>query len=301
MTNTDDIRSTLGDVVGRARSAAASTFVEQAPFVKGFTRLCDDGWRQGWHERNGGNLTYRLTDDEVEAARRGFAPEPGPWVPAAVDAPVLAGSHFLVTGSGSYMRNVAGDPAANIGIIEIDPVGSAYRAVWGFTGAPRPTSELPTHLLNHGARLEAGDERSRVLYHAHPASVIAMTFVVPLNSRAFSRSLWKSMTECAMIFPQGVGALPWMLPGGPEIAAATADLMVRFDAVVWGQHGVFATGEDFDSAFGLLHTIEKAADIYCRARAANGGSDRFLATIPDEGLRRIGQRYGVQVNEEFLD
>ena len=27
--------------------------------VKGFIRMCNDGWLQGWHERNGGNLTYR--------------------------------------------------------------------------------------------------------------------------------------------------------------------------------------------------------------------------------------------------
>ena len=30
--------------------------------VKGFIRMCNDGWLQGWHERNGGNLTYRMTE-----------------------------------------------------------------------------------------------------------------------------------------------------------------------------------------------------------------------------------------------
>lgn len=32
----------------------------EAEFVKGFIRMCDDGWNQGWHERNGGNLSYRV-------------------------------------------------------------------------------------------------------------------------------------------------------------------------------------------------------------------------------------------------
>ena len=27
--------------------------------VKRYIRMCNDGWLQGWHERNGGNLTYR--------------------------------------------------------------------------------------------------------------------------------------------------------------------------------------------------------------------------------------------------
>ena len=37
-------------------------------FVKGFIRMCDDGWQQGWHERNGGNLSYRLSEKDVEEA-----------------------------------------------------------------------------------------------------------------------------------------------------------------------------------------------------------------------------------------
>ena len=31
--------------------------------VKKYIRMADDGWHQGWHERNGGNLTYRLKDE----------------------------------------------------------------------------------------------------------------------------------------------------------------------------------------------------------------------------------------------
>ena len=30
-----------------------------AEFVQGFIRMANDGWEQGWHERNGGNLSYR--------------------------------------------------------------------------------------------------------------------------------------------------------------------------------------------------------------------------------------------------
>ena len=29
--------------------------------VKGFMRMCNDGWLQGWHERNGGNLDRKST------------------------------------------------------------------------------------------------------------------------------------------------------------------------------------------------------------------------------------------------
>ena len=29
--------------------------VLDAEFVQGFIRMANDGWEQGWHERNGGN------------------------------------------------------------------------------------------------------------------------------------------------------------------------------------------------------------------------------------------------------
>mgnify|MGYP000778951896 CR=1 FL=1 len=36
--------------------------------VKGFMRMCNDGWLQGWHERNGGNLTYRMKEEKWHSA-----------------------------------------------------------------------------------------------------------------------------------------------------------------------------------------------------------------------------------------
>ena len=46
--------------------------ITELPVVQGFIRMCQDGWDQGWHERNGGNLTYRLTQTETEACRPYF-------------------------------------------------------------------------------------------------------------------------------------------------------------------------------------------------------------------------------------
>ena len=48
--------------------------------IKGFMRMCNDGWLQGWHERNGGNLTYRMKEEEVAQCRPFFDPQPREWV-----------------------------------------------------------------------------------------------------------------------------------------------------------------------------------------------------------------------------
>ena len=44
-------------------------------FVKNFIRTANDGWEQGWHERNGGNLSYRIRLEEVEAVKEDFEPK----------------------------------------------------------------------------------------------------------------------------------------------------------------------------------------------------------------------------------
>ena len=73
--------------------------------------------------------------------------------------------------------------------------------------------------------------------------------------------------------------------------------MRSFDAVVWAHHGLFCAGPDFDTTFGLMHTIEKAADIYVRA-CATGLPIR--QTITDDNLRAIARDFGVTLREEFL-
>lgn len=140
-----------------------------------------------------------------------------------------------------------------------------------------------------------------MIYHAHTPGIIEMSFVVPLEDRAFTRILWQMMTECVVVFPTGVGVVPWMVPGGPAIAEASSELMKTYDTIVWAHHGLFAAGPDFDTTFGLAHTVEKAAEIYLAARAANGGSDDFLNKISDKGLKDTCRDFGIKINEAFVD
>ena len=43
--------------------------VLDAEFVKGFIQMAEDGWQKGWHERNGGNLSYRIRPEEIESVK----------------------------------------------------------------------------------------------------------------------------------------------------------------------------------------------------------------------------------------
>ena len=264
--------------------------------VEGFMRMCMDGWDQGWHERNGGNLTYRMKEEDIEACRPYFH-TPGEWVKMGVQADNLAGEYFITTGSGKYFRNVEIAPAESLGIVEINDAGDSWRIVWGLENA-KPTSEFPSHFMNHSVRKAATNGANRVIYHCHATNVIALTYVLPLTDRDFSRALWKSATECPVVFPEGVGVCPWMVPGGADIAVATSELMKTYQAAIWAQHGLFTSGPDFDITFGLAHTIEKRAEIYWKVLATG---QPILQTITDDALRSIAKDFGVQLNEAFLD
>jgi len=260
-------------------------------------RACNDGWLQGWHERNGGNLTYRLSEAETAQCRPFFKAEPDEWMPLDVHAANLAGEYFVATGSGKYFRNVILEPQNNLCIVELNDRGDRWRLVWGLENGGRPTSELPSHILNQSIRKEVTGGACRVIYHAHPANLVAMTFILPLTARDFTRALWKSETECPVVFPGGVGVVPWMVPGGAEIALASSEKMREFDAVVWAHHGLFVSGPDLDTAFGLMHTVEKAAEIYMKVVSSG---QPVLQTIPDEGIRDIARAFNVTLREEFL-
>lgn len=269
----------------------------EAGAVEGFIRCCSDGFSMGWHERNGGNLTYRMAGQQVEEVKPYFYETPGEWTKLGITAQNLAGEFFIATGSGKFMRNVALAPEENICIAEINEKGDSYRVVWGLKGGGVPTSEFPSHLLNHSVKKEITGGRHRVIYHAHTPNLIALTFILPLDAKEFSRVLWKSMTECPIVFPDGVGVVDWMVPGGSGIALATSERMKEFDAVVWAHHGIFCSGESFDLTFGLMHTIEKSAEIYMKILASG---KEIRQTISDEELKTVSSVFGVKLRKEFL-
>lgn len=264
-----------------------------------FKRICLDAWTRGWHEANGGNLSYLLDASQVASLSSIFAPG-GTWHQLLRGVPTLGGAFFLMTASGAYLNSVVIDTRHAMGIIELDESGSAWRIVWGFDDGVQPSSELETHLAVYEAGIRAGDGADRVVYHAHaPHAIAASTVLVP-NSRTWTRVLWQCMTECIIVFPQGIGVAPWMVPGSPELAQKTRSLMHAHDVCIWAQHGIIARAATLDQAFGRVDTVEKACGIYLEARAASGGAEpRYL--VNDEQLRAICARYGIAPNEEYLD
>lgn len=263
-----------------------------APFLKEAAKTASNMYRLGWDERNGGNISLLLDADDAygyldaDCVKR--------RLPMGFSAPQLAGRLFLVTGTGKYFKNVEDDPETNLGVIRIAADGCTAELLWGYKDGGRFTSELPAHLKSHISRLSA-DGENRVIMHCHPTHILAMTYVHPLDEKEFTHTLWQMCTECIVVFPEGVGVLPWMLCGTNEIGDATAEKMKDFRLAVWAQHGIYGAGRTLDEAFGLIETVEKAAQVYMlTARLPR------LNTITDEQLALLAESFGVKYRKDFL-
>lgn len=266
----------------------------EAPFVQEMVEVTSNLYRLGWDERNGGNISYLLDEEAVSAyldttniLRN---------IPMAFDGSALKGRYFIVTGSGKYFKNIAADPANNLGVLRVAEDGQSVDLLWGYTDGGVPTSELPAHLMSHIARLEV-DPENRIVMHCHATHLLAMTFTHELTSKAITRTLWEMCTECLVVFPEGVQVLPWLIPGSIEIGEATAEKMKSARLVLWSFHGVYGAGRTMDETFGLIETAEKAAQVYTYVQAQGG----VKQTITDENFIALAKQFGITPNPEFFE
>jgi len=268
------------------------------PFVREAAPMIRRCWEMGWNEANGGNLSWRLPKEEAEAVIDGLFPgrKPSGLAPLPKPQPTLDGEVFLVTGTGQYFRHATETPDRVMGIVRIVDGGNAYEILWGFEGGGRPTSEFATHLQGHATRMKVSGGEERVVLHCHLPEFIALSFLMPLDSRELTRALWEKMPECIVIFPDGVRVVPPMLPGTVEIADASAKELERGRIISWTHHGIFASEKTLDSVFGLVETIEKAAAIHRKVMSAGGG----LRRIDDRLLIELVDAFKLKPNPEFL-
>ena len=123
-----------------------------------------------------------------------------------------------------------------------------------------------------------------------------MSHIHELDENSWTKDLWKMQTESIVVFPEGIGVLPWMLCGGIEIGKATADKMKEYRAVVWSQHGLFATGKNLDEVFGLIETIEKAAEIYMKIF-----DKKIYQLISDENFKELAKAFKLTYKKGVID
>ena len=91
--------------------------------------------------------------------------------------------------------------------------------------------------------------------------------------------------------PDGIGVLPFLLPGSPQLMNETMLSMRQHQVVVWSQHGVIVRADgSLDHALDLVEYIETAAHY----EALNLYTGEKSTGIPHDQLRAIAEIWNVR-------
>lgn len=264
-------------------SKVLKTLIREISEVAGYL------WQRGWAERNAGNISVHITEMKEQKIEDlslyQFFNLPMPY-------PKLAGTYFLVTGTGKRMRDLARKPMKNALIIKLNGDASGYWIITSkeFADSPLPTSELPTHLGIHHMIAERGSEE-KVVLHTHATELIALTHDKKIcNQNALNRLLWSMHPETIVFVPKGVGFVPYTLPGSVNIAAKTIKALQNHNVAIWEKHGVFAIGNNVSDTFDVIDILAKSAKIYFMCRSANIIPDGLTDDQLDE-LKKLAANF----------
>jgi rhamnulose-1-phosphate aldolase len=226
--------------------------------------------QRGWAERNAGNVSVDVTGDyDGEDA--------GSWkrVETPVHYPELAGSSFLVTATGARFRDIAKRPEDPVVLARIagDLTGYEILLPPGKDAGTLTTSEFPAHLGVH-AYLRRSQPLKKTVLHTHPDCLLALTHIGRFAStETLSRLLWSMHPEMKIVMPDGVGLVPYCVPGTDDLAEATVKVLEQHRLVLWEKHGCVAVGRDVFEAFDLIDTAEKSAKVFLMVKAAGFEAD----------------------------
>jgi rhamnulose-1-phosphate aldolase len=176
-------------------------------------------------------------------------------------APALAGKLVLVTGSGRRLRDIRADPAANLGAIVIAADGlhatlyTSPRRLF-----ERVTSEFNSHLAVHDDQVGRSGTNFHALIHAQPPHLVYLSHIPAYRDQPFlNGQLRRWEPETVIQLPEGVGVLPFLVPGSPAMMEANVACLRDHRLVLWSKHGLMARSD---------HSATKAADLIEYAETA---------------------------------
>jgi rhamnulose-1-phosphate aldolase len=243
-------------------------FMEIKNLERTFSEIADTArclWEKGWAERNAGNISVNVTEflsaEEMSSLFGMGSPESFQGTRYTLGDQVI-----VVTTAGSRMRDLAKDPRKHLCVLKIDNDGSGYRNLSADNG--KPTSELPTHLSVHEMLVRTGSA-ARALVHTHCTELIALTQIRELcSTEKLNRLLWCMHPETILFVPEGLGFIPFEVPGTTGIAGGTVTVLEKHPVALWEKHGVLATGTTVADAFDTIDLLAKSARIYFMVKSA---------------------------------
>src|SRR5688572_23666198 len=212
-----------------------------------------------------------------------------------VSAPDLAGATLIVSGSGRRLRDILDAPTTNLACIVVEPDGQRGKM---FTSPDcqfkRVTSEFNSHLAVHHDQIRSKAIKLHTVLHAQPLHLTYLSHLSEYQEEEYlNRHLLRWQPETIFNFPEGIGVLPFLLPGSSQLTVESVLALREHHMVIWSQHGVMARADDsFLHALDLIEYAETAAR-YEYLNICTGGRSEGLSP---EHIRELAKFWGVGQN-----
>jgi rhamnulose-1-phosphate aldolase len=176
-------------------------------------------------------------------------------------APGLAGAMLIVSGSGRRLREILDDPAAHLACVQVNADGvSAQLRTAPRRRFARISSEFNSHLAVHHDHMRASGVDFHTVIHAQPLRLTYLSHIPRYaDFHYLNTHLLRWQPESIVNLPEGIGFMPFRVPGSSDMMAGNLELLRRHKVVVWAKHGVMARSS---------HSVKHAADLVEYAETA---------------------------------
>jgi rhamnulose-1-phosphate aldolase len=211
-------------------------------------------------------------------------------LPVAV--PGLANKSLLITGSGRRLREIIDDPTANLGFLLIDANGETGKL---YTSPRRLfaklTSELNSHLAIHEDQVKKTETNFHALVHAQPPYLTYLSHTsVYQDEQYLNTHLLRWQPEAIVNLSEGIGVVPFKVPGSPELMEGTLTGLRTHNVVIWSKHGLISRSDlSVKRATDRIEYAETAAHY----EYMNLVNHNLAEGLSPEEIREISARLGI--------
>lgn len=243
-------------------------------------------------ESAAGNISVSIRETPADLDE--FFPETG-TIDLPVEVPGLAGWTFFVTGSGSRLRDLAVDPAAQVSVLIVNEGGKT--AVWR-TNPNRtfdhPTSEFNSHLGVHEDQVARRGLDFQTVIHAQPPHLVSLSHVRELrNDHDFNHAILRWEPETLVQVPKGIKVLDFMVPGSEELGNANVAGLRDHVITLWSKHGLMVRSDVSPlDAVDKVEYLETGAAYEIRNRQMGGACEGLL----DSEIKRVIEAFNIDTD-----
>ena len=207
--------------------------------------------------------------------------------------PELAGATFIVSGSGRRLREIIDEPTASLGCLVVNEGGKTAKLYTSYQRRfERVTSEFNSHLAVHYDQICASGTNFHAVIHAQPVHLTYLSHIPRYQDTTYLNThLLRWQPETIVNLPEGIGFIPFELPGSASLMAGNIAALRKHRIVIWAKHGVMARSDV---------SVKRAADRVEYAETAakyeylNLGIGEIGEGLSPEEIRAICKAFNVK-------